>query len=146
MSSITDSLAERGMGWTAFSSIEIAEAIRVCNTCADTSGRAYQSLAAYLFIASLRSNASVTAKVTDADVASVVPKTRGEGHIGADAYRKQIKPLLVAWGLVSCSLDRPTGKGRQPTIYGFPMLSKLLAEIEPIGLDECDLSDCPPFA
>lgn len=141
MPSIIDSFAERGMGWAALSGAEIAEAIRVCSACADTPGRAFQALSAYLFIVSLRSNVTVTARVTDADVASVIPKTRGVGHIGSDAYRKQIKPLLVAWGLLSCSLQRPTGKGRQPTMYGFPMFEKLLLAIEPIGQDACEMSD-----
>lgn len=145
MPSIIDSLADRGMGWAALSGIEVSEAIRVCNTCADTPGRAFQALSAYLFIVSLRSNQTATARVTDADVASVIPKTRGAGHIGSDAYRKQIKPLLVAWGLLSCSLQKPTGKGRQPTMYGFPMFEKIIAEIEPIGQDACDMSDYPPF-
>lgn len=145
MPSIIDSLADRGMGWAALSGIEVSEAIRVCNACADTPGRAFQALSAYLFIVSLRSNATVTARVTDSDVASVIPKTRGTGQIGSDAYRKQIKPLLVAWGLLSCSLQKPTGKGRQPTEYGFPMFQKLLLRIEPCGQDECDLSDPSPF-
>lgn len=145
MPSITDSLAERGMGWAALSGIEVSEAVRVCYTCADTSGRAFQALSAYLYIVSLRSNVTATARVTDADVASVIPKTRGMGQIGSDAYRKQIKPLLVAWGLLSCSMQKPTGKGRQPTEYGFPMFEKLLLQIEPYGQDECDLPDPSPF-
>lgn len=145
MPSITDSLAERGMGWAALSCIEVAEAIRVCNACADSPARAFQALSAYLFIVSLRSNITATAMATDAGVASVIQKTRGVGHIGADAYRKQIKPLLVAWGLLSCDQQRPTGNGRKPTLYGFPMFEKLIVQIDPTGQDECDLSDCPPF-
>lgn len=145
MPSIIDSLADGGMGWAALSGIEVSEAIRVCNTCADTHGRAFQALSAYLFIVSLRSNVTATARVTDADVASVIPKTRGVGHIGSDAYRKQIKPLLVAWGLLSCSLQKPTGKGRQPTMYGFPMFEKLLLQIEACGQDRCDSSESLPF-
>ena len=143
MPSITDSLADRGMGWAALSGVEVAEAARVCHACADTPGVAYQALAAYLYVVSHRSNVTATSAVTDSDVASVVPKTRGSGHVGPDAYRKRIKPLLVAWGLVSCSMQRPTGKGRQPTVYGFPMFEKLLASIEPTGQDACDSSGCP---
>ncbi|MEG1246510.1 hypothetical protein [Gordonibacter sp.] len=134
------------MGWAALSGIEVAEAARVCHACADTPARAFQSIAAYLYIVSLRSNITATAKATDADVASAIPKTRGSGAVGLDAYRKQIKPLLVAWGLLSCSLQRPTGKGRQPTLYGFPMFEKLIDGIEPTGQDTCDMSDYPPFA
>lgn len=126
------------MGWTALCGTEVAEAIRICHTCADTPGRACQATAAYFFIVSHRSNITSTAKVTDAEVASVIPKTRGDGFLGADAYRKQIKSLLVGWGLVSCSLQSPTGNGRLPTLYGFPMFEKLLDGIEPIGQDACD--------
>ena len=138
MPSVTDSLTERGIGWAALSCVEVSEAARVCQACADTPGAAYQALAAYLYIVSHRSNVTFTSMVTDSDVASAVPKTRGAGHVGSDAYRKRIKPLLVSWGLVSCSSQRPTGKGRQPTVYGFPMLEKILLNIEPIGQSECD--------
>lgn len=144
MLSVTDSLTERGIGWAALSGLEVSESIRVCHACADTPGRACQALAAYFFIVSRRSNVTMTAKATDAVVASVIPKTRGSGFLGADAYRKQIKPLLVGWGLVACSSDTPTGNGRQPTTYGFPMLVRLLEGIEPIGQDERDYSGyCP---
>ena len=146
MPSITDSLTERGIGWAALSCLEVGEAVRVCHTCADSPARAFQTLAAYLYIASLRYNTTATASVTDSSVASVIPKLRGDGYLKGDAYRKQIKPLLVAWGLVSCAAQKPNGKGRQATLYGFPMLEKLMANIDPAEQDESEIPDIPPFA
>ncbi len=145
MMSITDMLTERGVGWAALNCLEVREAIRICHTCADTPARAFQALAAYFYIASIRYNASATASVADASVASAIPKLRGDGHLKEDGYRKQIKPLLVAWGLVTCTVQKPNGRGRQATLYGFPMLEKLLEEMEPIEQDECELPDDPPF-
>lgn len=145
MASIIERLAEKGIGWAALSCVEVEEAVRVCHSCADTPGRAFQALSAYLFVASLRSTATATARATDAYVASMIPKTRGEGNLGADAYRKQVKPLLVAWGLLSCSLQQSTGNGRKPTVYGFPMFEKLLAGIEPTGQDASGESGCTPL-
>lgn len=141
MPSVTESLAERGMGWSAMSPAEAAEASRVCSTCADTAGRAMQAMAAYFYIASLRMNGTAVASVTDAEAASAVPRLRGSGSIKADAYRKQVKPLLVAWGLVSCTRPEQTGNGRRPTLYGFPMLERLLGSIEHTGQGTDDLPD-----
>lgn len=140
MPSITDRLAACGAGWSALSSPEASEAARACWTCADNPGQAYQALSAYLFLVSLRSNTSCTTYATDAEVAACVPKTRGDGCLSADAYRKRVKPLLEGWGLVSCSPSKPTGAGRRPTLYYFPLLGGVLDRIDPTGQSPCGLS------
>lgn len=141
MPSITDSLTELGIGWTAISIVEASEAVRICSTCADTAGRAMQTVSAYFVIASLRRNDTAIASATDREIAASVPKLRGAGCVGVDAYRKQVKPLLVAWGLVTCTQPKQTGNGRKPTTYGFPMLEKLMKGIQPTGQLTNGLSD-----
>lgn len=126
MSRLIDAIASEGERWTAVCGLEVREAVRVCFTCADNPSRAGQCLAAYLLIASKRDAETLQASVSDGEAASAVPKIRGAGFVSSDTFRKQIKPLLFSFGLVSYDAGNLGKDGKTPTLYGFPMLETLL--------------------
>lgn len=120
--SITERLSRCGMGWTALCPAEVHEAVRICAARADCPAQALQVVAAYFYVASCRINSTARAEVPDREVAAAVPRVRGSGFIGEDAYRKRVRPLMEAWGLVRCEQGRPSIRGRPPTTYAFPIL------------------------
>lgn len=126
MSRLIDAIASEGERWTAISGAEVREAVRVCFTCADNPSRAGQCLAAYFLIASKRDADTLQASVSDSEAAAAVPKIRGAGFVSSDTFRKQIKPLLFSFGLVSYDAGNLGKDGKTPTLYGFPMLETLL--------------------
>ena len=126
MSRLIDAIASEGERWTAISGAEVREAVRVCFTCADNPSRAGQCLAAYFLIASKRDADTLKASVSDSEAAAAVPKIRGAGFVSSDTFRKQIKPLLFSFGLVSYDAGNLGKDGKTPTLYGFPMLETLL--------------------
>lgn len=124
---MTDRIRDADMGWSALCPLEARVASYVCWNRAASPAEAAQAMAAYFFLASCRMNSEGTATVPDKEVAEVVPKLRGAGYLTPSGYCKGVKRRLREWGLVSYQ-DAPQNgrRGREPTVYGFPMLDEHL--------------------
>ncbi len=132
---LIDALKARKIFWSALSGVEASLAIRICfEYCDGKFGKMAQMLSAYIYIASKRDNAKMTASVTDSEVAANVPRIRrakkgaaDQRFVGADAYRKGAKNDLRACGLVDFESSDPKRAGQLLTVYTFPALAKELS-------------------
>lgn len=132
---LIDALKERKAFWSALSGVEASLVIRICSVyCDGNHGKMVQMLSAYMYIASKRDNAKMTASVTDSEVAENVPRIRkakkgaaDQRFVGADAYRKGAKNDLRACGLVDFENSVSKKTGQLPTVYSFPAFEKELS-------------------
>lgn len=110
--------------WSPLCATEAWLAVAICYSNAPSAEKAGQILASYFYLVSRRNSKTISARVSDAEVASATPKIRGKGFVSADTYRKRVKPYLVAWGLVSYDEPNNTERGKQCTEYYFPAFER----------------------
>lgn len=137
MTFLIDSLKEVRELWTAFSGEESKMVNHIASQYAPTETKLFQMVAAYCFIATKRDPETLTASVSDSEIAKAIPKfkraTGHEGSISRDGYRKGIKPLLKECGLLAFNTEPGN---RESTIYTFPALESRLQEMKS-DLERC---------
>lgn len=144
MGSVIDALNAAHLPWAAISSEELAYAVRACLEGAYALNkqksklkalrRAYQLLAAYVFLASKRRNDTGKASVTSEEAAQYVPRFRGGVTLGVSRsyFDRTVRQELKQLGLV----DYKEGKAKQTTVYTFPFTAFIAQGNEPGPLEQ----------
>lgn len=140
-------ITQAGQRWAAVCKAETRLALKICITCADTTTQAFQAYSAYMGLVSMRDSQTLTSSVSDSQAGELTARTRKSNkrkfNVSGDTYRKSVKPLLKAWGLIDYTQAKNTdSKQQQNTRYTFPAFSKWLSEKEKaVGKTKYNYSD-----